>query len=628
MHSDPLDGLNDEQRAAAQAVRGPVCILAGAGSGKTTTITRRIAVQVSSGAFDASQVLALTFTDRAANQLRERLWKLGINGDVRARTFHAEALAQVAHFTESPQLLPSKASILGPLVRRLPRPYRFRATKDIAAEIERAKNRRVTTDTYLDDLGSHVPSLPPDLMVRVYREYEERKRRADKLDFEDLLEEAIRLMQGNPTAAERIRARYAAFSVDEYQDVNLLQQTLLECWLGGRDDICVVGDDYQSIYGFTGATPRWLLDFSTRYANAKVVTLTHNYRSTPQVLAVANKLTGGLRGREKKLVATRPDGPDVALVEHASGEEETEAIVAEIDRLARAGAPFEEMAILYRINARSDDYEEALAAARIPYQVRDGAFLRRPGPRAALRKLARASGDVRAVDAVTAVATELGWDPFAVPDEASGVEEVTRLADLARLVRLSEEFDGALGTFLDDLRHRFEDESGRGVVLSTYHRAKGLEWGAVFLPRLEERELPFALSRTDDEVAEERRLLYVGITRARSHLRLSWTRSRGGRSIRPSRFLDEIRPGSVVKRAPRNGAAEPSDPDLFARLRAWRKKTAAELDVPAYVVFPDKTLLEICEKTPRNINELGQVSGVGPTKLKRYGSDVLALLQQ
>ena len=624
MPADPLDGLNDEQRAAAQAVRGPVCILAGAGSGKTTTITRRIAVQVSSGAFDASDVLALTFTDRAANQLRERLWKLGIEGDVRARTFHAEALAQVAHFTSSPSLLPSKAGIVGPLVARLPRPYRFRATKDVAGEIERAKNRRVTPDRYVDDLDGHEPPLPPDLMVRVYGSYEERKRRAGKIDFEDLLEHAIALMQGNPSAAERIRAKYKAFSVDEYQDVNLLQQTLLECWLGGRDDVCVVGDDYQSIYGFTGATPSWLLEFPQRYLKAHIVTLTSNYRSTPQVLAVANKLTRNLRGREKVLTATRPDGPECGLTEYASDEEETNAIVAEIDRLARAGASFEEMAILYRINARSEDYEEALARARIPYQVRDGAFLRRPGPRNMLRRLKRADTNGPAADAVDVAARELGWEPGIDPDDAAGTEEVTRLADLERFVKMAEEFGGTLSEFLNDLRHRFEDEAGRGVVLSTYHRAKGLEWGAVFLPRLEERELPFALSKSDAELAEERRLLYVGITRARSHLRLSWTRSRGGRSVRPSRFLDEIRPGSIVTRTKKPEA--PPDSELFTRLRAWRKQTADASDVPAYVVFSDKTLREICDRTPRNLVELGQVSGVGPTKLARYGRAVLELV--
>jgi DNA helicase-2/ATP-dependent DNA helicase PcrA len=283
------------------------------------------------------------------------------------------------------------------------------------------------------------------------------------------------------------------------------------------------------------------------------------------------------------------------------------------------------MAILYRINARSDDYEEALAAAGIAYQVRDGAFLRRPGPRAALRKLARADSGASAPDAVTAVALDLGWEPDTEPDDAAGAEEVTRLADLARLVRLAEEFGGTIGAFVPDLKARFEDENGRGVVLSTYHRAKGLEWGAVFLPRLEERELPFALSKSDDEVAEERRLLYVGITRARSHLYLSWARTRGGRSVRPSRFLDELRPGSLVTR-PQAKTEAPQNGELFARLRSWRKRIAEEADVPAYVVFADKTLREICDRMPRTLNELARVSGVGPTKLERYGRAVLTLI--
>lgn len=627
MTHDPLEGLNDEQRAAAQASRGPVCILAGAGSGKTTTLTRRIAVQISSGAFATRDVLALTFTDRAAKELRDRLAGLGIGAGVRARTFHAEALAQVAHFGSAPELLPSKAAIVGPLVRRLPPPHRFRATKDVAAEIERAKNRRVGPENYLDDLGDHTPVLPADVMVRVYREYETRKRRAGKLDFEDLLGEAIRLMQERPAAADEVRGRYKAFSVDEYQDVNLLQQTLLDSWLGGRDDVCVVGDDYQSIYGFTGATPGWLLGFPTRYKEARVFTLTRNYRSVPQVLGVANRLTSGLCGREKVLTATRPSGPECVLVEHPTNSDETDSIVREIGRLAREGIAFEQMAILYRINARSEDYEEALAAAHIPYQVRDGAFLRRPGPRAMLRKLARADSGAAASDAVVAAAGSMGWDPQIDPDQAEGAEEATRLADIGRLVQLAASSDGTLGAFVADLRQRFEDEgSGRGVVLSTYHRAKGLEWDAVFLPRLEERELPFALARSDTEVAEERRLLYVGITRARSHLYISWARTRGGRSVRPSRFVGELRPKAVARDRVRPTNDTQPESELFSRLRMWRKKTADEQGVPAYVVFHDKTLRAICEVRPRTIGALSRVPGVGPTKLARYGRDVLKVV--
>jgi DNA helicase-2/ATP-dependent DNA helicase PcrA len=633
MRTDPLHGLNDEQRAAAQALKGPVCILAGAGSGKTTTLTRRIANQIASGAFGSADVLALTFTDRAANELRTRLKALGTGGDVRARTFHAEALAQVAHFATSPQLLPSKAAIVGPLVRRLPRPYKFKATKDIAGEIERAKNRRVTPDNYADDLGDHVPPLPEDLMTRIYNEYETRKRRAGKIDFEDLLGEAIALMETNTAAATQIRARYNAFSVDEYQDVNLLQQTLLDAWLAGRDDVCVVGDDYQSIYGFTGATPNWLVQFPQRYPKASVITLTRNYRSTPQVLDIANRLTSGLGGQKKVLTATRESGAECSLVRYHTDDDETQAIVAEIDRLAHNGVPFEEIAVLYRINARSDDYEEALAAARIPYQVRDGAFLRRPGPRAVLRSLSRVDANSPATETVNTAARALGWDPDVEPDDAAGADEATRLADLERLVRLAEEFDGTVGAFVPDLRRRFEeDDAARGVVLSTYHRAKGLEWDAVFLPRLEEREIPFALSKSDADVAEERRLLYVGITRARAHLRLSWATTRGGRTMRPSRFVSELMPREALATQRREAATHPtpqapSDPDLFARLRAWRKKAADASNLPAYVVFHDATLREICDRHPQTLDDLARVPGIGPTKLERYGPAVMEVVK-
>ncbi len=605
-----LDGLNPEQRAAAEAVRGPVCILAGAGSGKTTTLTRRIANQIASSAFEPSQVLALTFTERAANELKTRLHKLGIAGDVRARTFHAEALAQVAHFVGSPQIIGSKAAIIGPLVRKLPPPYKFKATKDVAGEIERAKNRRITPETYLDKLGDHNPVLPPELMVGIFKAYEQRKK---GLDFEDLLEQAIVAME-RPDVADRVRSKYHALSVDEYQDVNLLQQTLLESWLGGRDELCVVGDDYQSIYGFTGATPSWLIDFEKRHPNAKVVTLTKNYRSTPQVLHVANRLTTGLAGKSKILEATKPEGGDCDLSEYSSDEAEVRAIVAEIDVLAQSGVPFEEIAILYRINARSEDYEEALAAARIPYQVRDGSFLRRPGPRAALKALQRGTHTVEEV------CRALGFDPDAEPE---GQEEITRHADLGRLVALAEEFDGSVAEFLADLRKRFEDDAGaRGVVLSTYHRAKGLEWDAVFLPRLEERELPFALSKSDEALAEERRLLYVGITRARAHLRLSWAREREGKNTKPSRFLREINP-SQKQVQPRPKMA---DSELFSRLRDWRRRTAQELDVPAYIVFNDKTLREISEREPQTLAELSRISGIGPAKLERHGPEVLAVV--
>jgi DNA helicase II / ATP-dependent DNA helicase PcrA len=294
---DILDGLNPEQRRAAEAVRGPVCILAGAGSGKTTTITRRIANQVATGAFRAEQILAVTFTDKAAGELRERLGALGVRG-VRASTFHSAALAQLRHFAPESvgRIFPSKALALRQIGNSLPAPFKFRPAGDLATEVEWAKNRRIAPDRYLAELGEHEPPIPADLMVKVYRSYEARKAEQGTTDFEDLLELAVRLYERDPAAVAGFRARYAAFTVDEYQDVNLLQRTLLDLWLGDRDDLCVVGDDYQSIYAFTGAGPEHLLGTPARFPQATVVRLEENYRSTPQVLALANRLVPRLSG--------------------------------------------------------------------------------------------------------------------------------------------------------------------------------------------------------------------------------------------------------------------------------------------------------------------------------------------
>ncbi|MDQ5822422.1 MAG: ATP-dependent helicase, partial [Actinomycetota bacterium] len=280
-----FEGLNDEQRRAVEAVRGPACILAGAGSGKTTTITRRIANQVATEAFRPDQILAVTFTDKAAGEMRARLGRLGVSG-VSARTFHSAALAQLHHFAPGRvgQILASKALLLRQIGNTLPAPYKFRPAGDLATEIEWAKNRRLTPETYQLELGDHQPPIPADLAYCVFYEYERRKEGSGAVDFEDLLELAIRLYDEDEAALMTFRDRYRAFTVDEYQDVNLLQQKLLERWLGASDELCAVGDDYQSIYGFTGASPEHLLGLPRRFLHAQVIRLEQNYRSTPQIL--------------------------------------------------------------------------------------------------------------------------------------------------------------------------------------------------------------------------------------------------------------------------------------------------------------------------------------------------------
>ena len=631
-----FDGLNDEQRAAVEAVRGPVCILAGAGTGKTTTITRRIAWQVATGTFSSSEILAVTFSVKAAREMATRLSRLGATG-VRAMTFHAEALGQFRRFAaEQPELLGHKGQLLHQLAQRLPMPHRFTALRDLAGEIEWAKNRRATPATYLDKLAGHEPPIPAELMQRLFADYERRKTRAGLIDFEDLLERTVSTLRENERARETVRVRYRAFTVDEYQDVNLLQQSLLDMWVGRRDDVCVVGDDYQSIYGFTGATRDYLLGFDDRYPGARVFTLTENYRSTPEILEVANRLAPRLGGSRKTLRATASGGPRPRVASYDTGAAEVRAILEECRRLHDAGVPWEGMAVLYRINGRSEDFEEGFAAAKIPYQVRDGSFLNRPAFRAFAARARRAGGDAANV-VVPRIVAELGHDPrgaYGTGDEA------TRQADLARLLQLAAEFgDEAVDAFVTDLRARHApDEEGRGVQLMTLHRAKGLEFDAVFLPRLEERELPFALAESDDDVAEERRLFYVGITRARRWLSISYARAREGErrsKPRPSPFLGEIRPRDEAPPAPikQKRATRPAellvalgDSVLFERLKAWRKDIAARSGVPAYVVFHDATLAEIARSKPATPSALRTIPGVGALKIQRYGEQLLSLI--
>ena len=635
--SDPMEilaGLNEEQRLAVEATRGPVCILAGAGTGKTTTITRRIAWQVRSGAFAPSEVVAVTFTEKAAGQLRSRLAALGVEG-VRASTFHSAALALVRRFGGDPgRILPTKALLLRQIANRLPAPYKFRPAADLATEVEWAKNRRLTPDGYLQELGSshgavHEPPIPIDLMHRVFREYERRKAEAGEIDFEDLLERAVRLFEDDEQARALLRERWRAFTVDEYQDVNLLQQALLDQWLGDSDELCAVGDEWQSIYGFTGASPSWLLALPQRFPHATVVRLEQSYRSTPQVVAVANRLAPKLRTQ-------LPDGPEVTIAPGV----DVAAWVRGLD------VPLEEIAVLVRTNARAVDFEEAFHEAGIPFQ--GASLLDRDAARRLLRVLPREQGPVGEV--VRRLALAAGWLehsphppeagfssraaalPPTLPAQKLGDREQTRQADLARLVRLAEEFDGTCEEFAASLHQRFgasprpaeggavsrpgaagsaggASSHGRGVHLLTLHRAKGLEFDAVFLPRLEEGELP--IRRGD--VEEERRLLYVGITRARKHLAITWTG-------KPSRFLRELAPDRS-----RNVVAGPVPPG-FDALKAWRLERARADEVPAYVVFSNATLTEIAERRPRTLAELAAVSGVGPAKLERYGEEVLRVV--
>jgi ATP-dependent DNA helicase UvrD/PcrA len=610
-------GLNAEQRRAVEAVRGPVCILAGAGSGKTTTITRRIANQVAIGEFEPHEILAVTFTDKAATEMRGRLERLGVGG-VTARTFHSAALRQLHRLGTPPErIMSSKALLLRQLGNTLPPPYKFRPAGDLATEVEWAKNRRLTPETYLGGLGEHEPPIPPDLMFRIFRGYEVEKEERGFVDFEDLLESTIRLFDEDPGALAEVRSYFNAFTVDEYQDVNLLQQTLLDRWLGDRDELCAVGDDYQSIYAFTGATPDYLLGLPRRFANTTVIRLEDNYRSSPEVLALANRIVPSLGGAEKILRATLPGGPEPLTRSFPAREAETAFVVDRIRALQAEGVALGQIAVLCRTNARLADFEEPFHEAEIPFQ--GAALLAREAARQLLKQL-RKHDTTEVALTVRTLARDAGWRER-LPEKL-GEREMVRQSDLGRIVRLAAEFDDGQRTtrdFIADLEERFSSRGvdRQGVHLLTLHGAKGLEFDAVFIPRLEEKELPIRQAKKPREIAEERRLFYVGLTRAKRHLALSW----GGK---PSRFLAELDIAATPARKLRE--AEPDDP-LYAALKRWRLERATADDLPAYVVFHNSTLAEIAGRRPRDLSELSAVPGVGPSKLERYGPEVLAVLE-
>jgi DNA helicase-2/ATP-dependent DNA helicase PcrA len=630
-----LDDLNEAQRAAVQATSGPLVILAGAGTGKTRVISRRAAYAIATGVVPASQILLVTFTDKAATEMVSRMAALGHPG-VMARTFHSHAVRQLRHFWPSrhggddpPQILDSKLPLIRPLAQRLPGGYKFTPSKDIADTIEWAKVRRIPPGRWEKDGADRAP-IPADLFARIYADYERQKERAGRVDFEDMLALTVELLESDVEAAAVIRGQKSWISVDEYQDTNPLQERLLELWIGESHDLAVVGDPDQTIYTFTGATPDYLLRFADKHPGARTVALTENYRSTPQVLELANRLTiGGPRGA---LTTTRTAGPTPTIDRHSHPDAELAGLVVGIRKVLGAGVVASEIAVLVRINAQLPPIEDALTRAGIEYTVRGQRFYQRAEVRQARQLLGRAGLAQTGTELVKAVrdlfAERLGYVGGA---EVIGDEARERAASLELLLTIASDMAAAdsgvtAAALLAELDRRDAAEAaaqGVGVNLLTYHRAKGLEWDAVFLPAVEEGVLPIRQAKTDEQVAEERRLLYVGITRARTHLALSWSR-------KPSRFIAEMRPRSVrtIASPISRERPSPSDAPLLAALQAWRRERAKRDAVPAYVVAHDATLAAIADDRPGSLAALRRVKGMGPIKLDAYGAEILAIVAE
>ncbi len=677
--SSVLAGLDPEQRQVAETLRGPVRVLAGAGTGKTRAITHRIAHGVASGVYAPTEVLAVTFTTRAAGEMRARLRTLGA-GAVQARTFHSAALRQLRYFwpqvhgTELPTLTESKIPLVLSAARRLRLHPDQAQLRDLASEVEWAKVSNVRPEDYparAQARGRAVSGVDPDSVARVLSGYEEVKRGQGRMDMEDVLLLTAGVLAEDEAVAAQVRRQYKWLVVDEFQDVSPLQSALLDLWLGGRDEICVVGDPAQTIYTFAGADADYLRDFPAKFPGTTSIELARNYRSTPQIIEAANTLLEGSATDSVRLRAQRGAGPPVEAEGRPDEVAEAKAVAAQIARLRSEGRPLSEIAVLFRINAQSEAYEEALTDQGIAYVLRGAArFFDRREVREAITRIRGAArsgeGTRRGEDLVVAVRDILagmGWT--AQPPTSRGQtrdrwESWAALAGQAETFAQDDEAD--LDRFVDDLDRRASEQhapAAEGVTLSTFHSAKGLEWDSVFLVGLQDGTVPLVYAQSPAAVEEERRLLYVAMTRARIDLALSWASARHpGQAARraPSPFLLPLLPASYAapvagrggrsrKAAhcrecgkPLTGGAQKKtgrcadcpasyDEALYERLRAWRKQQAAEEEKPAFVVFTDATLQLVAEHRPRDAHGLMRISGIGAAKLERYGDALLDLLE-
>lgn len=557
-----LDGLDDAQRVAAEALLGPVCVLAGAGTGKTRAITHRIAYGVATGVYAPNRVMALTFTSRAASELRTRLRALGASG-VAARTFHASALSQLNYFWPIvvggglPRVLDGKARLLGQAAERIRLRVDTATLRDVAAEIEWRKVSELSIDDYARANRPAPGSLSAEQAVDLQRAYEALKDERRQLDFEDVLLACAGMIETEPSVAMHVREQYRFFVVDEYQDVSPLQQRLLDLWLGDRSDLCVVGDASQTIYSFAGASSSFLLDFSRRYADATVVRLEQNYRSSSAIVETANRLMRGRPGALTLHAMGGEESPTPTIAGYATDAEEAAAVAAELSASIRDGAKPQNLAVLYRVNAQAAPLEAALNDAGVAYQMRGSArFFDLPEVRQAVMTLRAASltvSDDPLFQSVSDVLRSLGWT-LEAPQAAGSVRD--RWESLNALMGLVD--DAPPGTtfrqFTDDLlaRQAAQHEPAiAAVTLCTLHAAKGLEWDDVHLVGLGDGLVPIGYARTQEAIDEERRLLYVGITRARRRLTLSWAANAAG-PREPSRFLAEL--GSRTAGAPSGSA--------------------------------------------------------------------------
>lgn len=547
-----LAALDSNQQQAAKSLVGPTCILAGAGTGKTRTVTHRIAYGIATGHFAANRVLALTYTNRAAGELRSRLRSLGVPS-VSVRTFHAAALAQLEYFwpqlvgVPAPSILESKAKLIGEVSKGLSIQLDQSALRDLASEIEWRKYSMLSMAEYekLQDSRGQIAGLSFQKNLEIQLEYEKAKTKAQKLDWEDVLVLTLGLLEAEPRALNHVQSQYRFFTVDEYQDISPLQHALLDVWLGEHSELCVVGDPNQTIYSFTGASSEYLRNFADRYPGASIVSLTTNYRSTKSIVNFANRLTSEST-IQAELESAGQAGSEPSVSNYRSSSDEAVAVAKRITELVSAGVSLSEIAVLYRINAQSEPLERALSESGIAFQLRGGErFFARPEIRTAVQLIRAEALSVSSKplqQSVSDIVRSLGWQqsrPNVAGETAAKWEALNSL-----LAMVDELPEGAtikdFAVEIADRAHSQHEPTQDAVTLSTIHAAKGLEWDFVFIVGLNEGVIPISFAKTESEIQEERRLLYVAITRARKELRLSFVSEDKGREKSPSRFLKNL----------------------------------------------------------------------------------------
>jgi DNA helicase-2/ATP-dependent DNA helicase PcrA len=556
-----LTGLDPEQLAVVTAIRGPVCVIAGAGTGKTRVITNRIAYAINSGVTDPTKVLALTFTARAAGEMRARLRTLGVP-NVAARTFHSAALKQLLYFWpysfggQFPTLLTTKSGFISQAIERaeIAIPAQAASLREIASEIEWAKVLEISPDNYqaeaiaakrsirLPNSKSATENL--EIIAKVYEAYESLKKQERTLDFEDILLLTAGMLEEDRGVRERVRDQYRFFTVDEYQDVSPLQQRLLNIWLGNREEICVVGDAAQTIYSFAGATSNFLLTFKNRFPNAQTYRLSRGYRSTPEIINTANQILRSanlISDHGNELSSANSHGDKPLINGFNTSSEEIAFVVNSVVANIKAGADSSDIAILARTNSQLDQIKSALNNSKVASQIRSGErFFDRVDVRDAMRVIRSASvlppeGGDWYEDLVSVLR------PFGDADYVSAFLRLARemqegsievdSADLSSSGNLK--IKSSMRTFLRELEDRAEQNNPPtlpGVTLSTLHSAKGLEWNHLYLIGLSDGLLPMS---NNNDLNEERRLFYVGVTRAKQSIQITY-------AGKPSEFLSQL----------------------------------------------------------------------------------------